>query len=96
MRAAERKAWLYVSRLHETVTVETITRFLQRNGIQDNIECEQLKTMGKNKAFKLGIPFSHYDKTQEEEFWPQGLIIRRFNFRRTRWEPEAVNLENYQ
>lgn len=32
------------------------------------------------EAFKLGVPFEYKDLVLKEDFWPQGVSIRRFNF----------------
>jgi hypothetical protein len=81
LQAAIRKAWIYVGRLHTRTEQETVTKFLQTNGIEGDIECEDLPTKGKNKSFKIGIDFRYIDSMQEPNFCPEGVIVQPFRFR---------------
>lgn len=46
IRAGERRAWLYIGRLHSTTTPEDIKSYLSENGISEHIDCEQLNNIG--------------------------------------------------
>lgn len=35
-------------------------------------------------SFKIGADFELYDKLHSIDFWPEGIVIRRFNFFRQR------------
>lgn len=74
-------AWLYVGGLHQNTEEEKLLSFLKNNGISGDLECERLETKGRNRAFKLGLPLSELDKVKRSEFWPQGITVRRYNFR---------------
>ena len=80
LEAATRLAWLYVGRLKQNTTEDILTNFLRKNGVSD-IDCEQLNSIGRNKAFKVGIPFQHFDMVNKPEFWPAGVTVRRFRLR---------------
>ena len=73
---------MYIGSLHHTTREETLINFLQKNGITGDIQCEMLETKGRNKSFKFGLPLGELDKVKSSEFWPKGVAIRRFNFRR--------------
>ena len=92
LQAAERKAWLYIGKLKKNTTSDTVTRYLERNGIQGETTCEELHTLGDKKAFKVGFPFHHLKEAELPEFWPQGIIVRRFRFRKSHRD-EGVDLE---
>lgn len=53
------------------------------------LECEELHTLGNKKAFKVGIPFDDLQITQDPEFWPKNVIVRRFRFPRKSMEEAA-------
>lgn len=83
IQAAQKNAWLFIGRFKEGTTARNVIKYLEINGIQGRIECEELESRGRNRAFKLGIPYSYMEEAIKPGFWPQGIIIRRFRFRRT-------------
>lgn len=82
LRAGDQTAWLYVGRLHRSVEQGNLIAYLEDNGIRGNIECEELNVIGTNKAFKVGIPFDQKDLAELPDFWPKGVIVRQYIFRR--------------
>ncbi|PSN58419.1 hypothetical protein C0J52_02796 [Blattella germanica] len=82
LRAGERTAWLYIGRLHHTTEKEDILTYLKEGGINGKIEGEQLNTRGGNRSFKIGIPYEEKCKAEQPEFWPEGVIVRQYTFRR--------------
>ena len=83
LQAGERRAWLYIGRLSSNTTGEKIRTFLNKKGIpQDQLVCEELRTLGTNKAYKVGIPFHHLSDTENPEFWPRGILVRPFRHSR--------------
>ena len=91
MQAAEKTAWLYVGSLKKTTTRDSVVNYLNKNGVTGHLECEELHTLGNKKAFKVGIPFAYLRNTQDPEFWPENIIVRRFRFPR-RSTGEGVEL----
>ncbi|KAJ4444760.1 hypothetical protein ANN_06557 [Periplaneta americana] len=79
IRAADKTAWLYVGRLHQSVEKEGLIKYLEENGISGAIECEELSVKGINKAFRVGIPFELKDLTEQPEFWPRGVVTATWN-----------------
>ncbi|KAJ4427085.1 hypothetical protein ANN_24700 [Periplaneta americana] len=82
IEAGVARAWLYLGRLSQHTTTEKIKSFLSRKGIQQDVVCEELRTMGMNKAFKIGIPMQNLEETEKPEYWPKGILVRRFRFSR--------------
>ena len=95
LQAGDKTAWLYVGKLRQNTTKETVIRFLNKNGIDGDIKCEDLNSRGYHKAYKIGIPFQYLGNTNKPEFWPAGVIVRRFRFRRENYrrEDEGATLE---
>lgn len=77
--AAESNVWVYVGRVNAGVTCENVTQYVKKKTSEDNIICEEIKIMGHNKAFKVGINSKHREKVYEPSFWPIGTTIRRYN-----------------
>lgn len=79
LQAGERTAWLYVGRLSHQTTGTNLKEFLRKKGIElNNVSCEELRTSGLNKAFKVGIPYQYLEQTEEATFWPKGILVRPF------------------
>ncbi|KAJ4451905.1 hypothetical protein ANN_03383 [Periplaneta americana] len=92
LEVADKMAWLYIGRLKPNITTNNVRKFLKRNGFKGNIECEKLSTRGERKAFKIGFPYSYLENTQKTDFWPQGIVVRRYHFRR-KAEDTGVELQ---
>lgn len=82
MKAAPRKAWLFVGRLHEETKTEDVIAHLQANNIKEEIICEEIETKGRTKAFKIGLNFDDLEKTNDPNLWPRNVIVRRYRFPR--------------
>lgn len=96
LEAADRMAWLYIGKLKQNTKTNNIKKFLERSGIEGNIECEELHTQGEKKAFKIGFPLSYLEDTQRTNFWPQGIVVRRYNFRRYKEDTEGERRYNFR
>ncbi|PSN44343.1 hypothetical protein C0J52_11115 [Blattella germanica] len=83
LKAGPRKAWLYVGKLNSSTTEEDVKEYLHKQGIH-NVECELLKTVGHLKAFQVGIPLAEHDRVHQADFWPEGVYVRQYIFRRPR------------
>ncbi|KAJ4441180.1 hypothetical protein ANN_11031 [Periplaneta americana] len=80
LQAGERMAWLFVGRLKSTTTAETLKNYLGKNGIDGDVDVEEIQTRGRTKAFRVGFRFSHLEKTESADFWPKGVLALRFLF----------------
>lgn len=91
LQAGERMAWLFVGRLKSTTTAETLKNYLGKNGIDGDVDVEEIQTRGRTKAFRVGFRFSHLEKTESADFWPKGVLALRFLFRRARYEGVSLD-----
>lgn len=82
IQAGQRRTWLYIGRLHETTTAEKVKDYVQKKGINGVVECEEVDTPGKLKAFKLGIPHDELEIINKAEAWPTGVLVKKYIFRR--------------
>mgnify|MGYP003623289658 FL=1 len=94
LQAAIRTAWIYVGRLKETTTSEILKNYMTKRGIPQIIECQQLDSRSRNKSFKVRIPFQYLETINEPQFWPEGVIVRRFRFQSPRGETNRENDTN--
>lgn len=86
LQAGERTAWLYVGRLSQQTKGSNIKEHLRKKGIDpQDITCEELRTLGTNKAFKVGIPYQCLEQVEEATYWPKGILVRPFRAPRRRY-----------
>ena len=86
LQAGERTAWLYVGRLSQQTTGSNIKEHFQKKGIDpQDITCEELRTLGTNKAFKVGIPYQCLEQVVDAAYWPKGILVRPFRSPRQRY-----------
>ena len=90
LQAAVKNAWLYVGKLKSSTTRDVLLGYLRRNGITGELDCEELQSKGRMKSFRIGVPLGFLNKVGNAEFWPQGILVRRFDFRRGRY---GISLE---
>lgn len=80
---ADRRMWLYVGRTSAQTNEQVVLDYLSLNtGIKD-FEVTKLPSRGIYPSFKVSAPFSVKEKLQDPDFWPSGVLTRRFNFRRS-------------
>lgn len=80
LQAGTQYAWIYIGRLHQSTTTGKVKTHIRNQGVEDEIECEELNTKGTLRAYKVGIPFKHATRVNAPEFWPEGVVVRRFRF----------------
>ena len=81
--ADNRKMWLYIGKAKETVTCDIIKAYIRKSlgePTKGEFIVEQLKTVGNTNSFKVGMSMDYYDTVNSNNFWPKGIIFRRFNF----------------
>ena len=85
-----------MGRLSRNTTGTILKDYLQNKGIAaSDITYEELRTIGPNKAFKLGIPFHHLEQAEGANFWPKGVLVRPFRAPRRRYQ-EGTDLVTTQ
>lgn len=79
-----RKAWFYLGKVKQDTTEDIITNYISSKvSNQQTLTIEKLPTKGTTQSFKIGIHFDEKDVLLSEDFWPEGVIVRRFNFPRS-------------
>lgn len=87
--AAPKRIWLHVSRLsHEATQDDDVLEYLRSKIPNVVFECEKLKTLGANSAFKICAPHNLHAELNDPSFWPAGSMVRRF-FLPVKRHPEA-------
>lgn len=83
IKGALRRKWLYVGRISGNEIIEKdIMDFLQNSTGSNEFEVKKLPTKGSNSAFSIGVPTEMlYMKLSMPESWPNGVVLREFNFR---------------
>ena len=85
-------AWLYIGRLQEETDIQNVIKYLKESRITGEIDCEQLETRGRNRAFKIGFDFDKLEEVNDPDFWPRNVLVRPFRFRFSRREPQGASL----
>lgn len=83
-KARPSKMWLYVGKVAETVEEAHVINYITKKCSikeEDQVIVRKLPLLGRSRAFQVGIDPKFYDELNKSEFWPNGVIIRRFNFR---------------
>lgn len=83
--ASNKKAWLFVSRVKDTVTEEIVRKYIasKTNAAADELVVKQIPTNYQRKdsrCFQIGIRFDLKDLLYTPEFWPSGVAFRRYRF----------------
>ncbi|KAF9793853.1 hypothetical protein SFRURICE_007384 [Spodoptera frugiperda] len=82
LRPAVPATLLYVSRLHDSTKVEEIVEFIKIKA-KLHLKVEQLHSQHRVdfKSFVVRVPTEHLSTFMKEEFWPRGVVYRRFRGR---------------
>lgn len=83
----EKKAWLFVTKVKDLVSEETVKTYISKKLklTENDVEVKTLHTktqIKNNKSFLIGVPFDLMDSVYNTTFWPQGIRFERFSFRR--------------
>ncbi|KAI5640665.1 hypothetical protein NE865_06983 [Phthorimaea operculella] len=91
LRAATPRTWLYVSRLHESTTKQDVLDYIfarHKAGVfKDNprlgvfVEALESHHRVSFTSFVVRVPTAHLDVFTTPEFWPKGVVYRRFRGR---------------
>lgn len=84
LKAAEKKLWVYLGRVHPETTEDNVLKYLNGKYPDLSFECEKLPTKGKNNSFKIGADIKLENEIYSEDFWPRGVAIKRFHFFRAK------------
>ena len=85
--STDKKVWLFVSRVKDTVTEDNIKTYIQKktNLADNDVTVVKFPTKYDSirkdcKCFKVGIKFDLKDKVYENDFWPSRVAFSRFKF----------------
>lgn len=83
-KAKPSKMWFYIGRAAETVSENMVCEYIKKKcSITNNeqIIVKKLNLVGNTNAFQVGIAHKYYELLNTSEFWPEGIIVRRFRFK---------------
>lgn len=89
--------WLFIGKVNEGVEKQAVVQYIQSKCSITNSEeliVNELVTKGKSLAFKVGIDKRYYDQLTTGDFWPQGILVRRYNFWSDRRPNTSDNLQS--
>lgn len=82
----EKKIWLFLSRVKDHVTEEIVKNYLENKTSSTNdIYVKEIDTFRKlkdNRCFKVGLNFILKEQAYTTSFWPKGVAVYRFNFKK--------------
>lgn len=91
-KSQPKKMWIFVGKVGEGVKKETVEEYIRSKCSIKNLNeliVNELTTRGKSTSFQVGIDDKYYEDLKASDFWPSGIIIRRYNFWRDRREMAA-------
>lgn len=82
IRAAPRKTYLHISRLHPETTSQQLEDQLRRSFPE--VECEKLQSKYPShySSFKITIDMDKREMAMDPQLWPRGTLVNRYFFRR--------------
>ncbi|KAL0841481.1 hypothetical protein ABMA28_015158 [Loxostege sticticalis] len=82
LRAAIPSTPLYVSRVHWSTKVEDVVDYVQKKS-NFRLRVERLESRHKTNfnSFLVRVPTHHLPTFMKEDFWPQGVVFRKFRGR---------------
>ncbi|KAK9882869.1 hypothetical protein WA026_023623 [Henosepilachna vigintioctopunctata] len=84
-RTKSRKIWLFVGRVELKVRELDILNYIKEKcniSNESEITVEKLSFEERSVSFRVGVQFKHSEQVNSGDFWPEGSVIRRFNFGR--------------
>lgn len=92
------RMWVYVGRADESVTEAKVDEYIRKKCEVSNtsdLVVKTLMTKGRSPSFQVGIHPRYYETLLKDEFWPSGILVRRFNFRNDRKQQKEGEI-NFQ
>lgn len=78
--AVARRAYLYIGNVNPGAGKETITNYIKKKvpGVDFVIDELPKREEALSRAFKLTVDFTLLETFNKSDFWPQGVIVKRF------------------
>lgn len=76
--------WLFIGRAVESVVEADVATYIKNKctiADDDLLVVKPLSSTAKSRSFQVGIDPKYYSALIQGEFWPAGIVVRRFNFR---------------
>lgn len=101
-KAADKHIPIFITNIHSETTEDDIVKYIHGK-TQDSVYLEKI-TMKKekgHKAYKFFVPESKLSRYLDENFWPQGIVFRRFVHFKNRSpnrvpSVDGLNKKNYE
>lgn len=90
---AEKMLWKYVGRTSSGTTEHHILGQLKKAFANENFVVSALDSKGNHPSFKVGAPWRLKEDLERPEFWPAGVVVRRFNFKKPDFLRERDRLQ---
>lgn len=83
IQAAIKKAWYFIGRLHFDTTVQDIEKYLKdKLNSDEGVTCTKINSANSSACFRVGVNFQQKEKLEDPEFWPSGVIVRQYIFKK--------------
>ena len=83
-----KRAWIYIGNAKKQTTWEDIKTFIKNRYNETKDICvEKLSCKGETQSFCVGVDFASKDLVMKADFWPSGVIVRRFNLSKRNFRP---------
>lgn len=95
-KPAPRRMWLFVGRASKEMDEDKVKSYVLRKtgiGNEDEVVVKRLSSKSESNSFQVGVPIAQYEVVNSENFWPNGIVFRKFNFR---YHGIKTNNENFQ
>lgn len=78
--AIVRRAYLYIGNVNPNVEKEAVVKYVADNCPDFGFDIEELPLSdgARTRSFKLTADFKMLETINKPEFWPQGIVVRRF------------------
>lgn len=86
------RAWLYVGRVTKGTTEHQVGQYLKKilPGREFVVEALPVNDNANSVSFKVGPDISLLDELNKPENWPKDVVVRRYNFFRSRNKPSST------
>lgn len=84
--AVARRAYLYVGNINPNTSRDTVANYIRSKQPNCNFVIDELpkRDGALSRAYKLTVDFSMLETYSQPDFWPEGVVIKRFFRARTR------------
>lgn len=91
LQSANKKAWLHLGKINKDCKEEDVVELIKAKFPENKTEIvvEKISREDSTSAsFRLGIDFDLLEEVNRGDFWPRGVIVKRYFFRKYRRQAE--------